>query len=105
MDVALLNLRRELEKQYPGKVDYYELPVGTLMKKPKQKVIDGTPTPPPPGVGEPIPNYIDKTTTDLAPALRQAENLILYGPPGTSKTYQIQQRMEGAKANLKATAS
>ena len=98
MDAALLNLRRELEKQYPGKVDYYSRPVGTLMNMPKPKEDDEEPTTPP-HVDEPIPNYIDKTTTDLAPALRQAENLILYGPPGTSKTYQIQQRMEEARAN------
>lgn len=93
MDAALMNLRRELEKQYPGKVDYYSRPVGTLMDMPKPKVDDEDPITP-----EPSPNYIDKTTTVPAPALRQTENLILYGPPGTSKTHQMQQRMEEAKA-------
>ena len=33
MDTALLDLRKCLEVQHPGVVDYYELPVGTLIKQ------------------------------------------------------------------------
>ena len=33
MDTALQDLRKRLEVQHPGTVDYYELPVGTLIKQ------------------------------------------------------------------------
>jgi 5-methylcytosine-specific restriction enzyme B len=100
MDTALQDLRKRLEVLHPGAVDYYELPVGTLMKQ--QGVHPGTG-----GDGErsdpvPLPKHEPdleddvEAATNAKPTLRLADNLILYGPPGTGKTYEIQARMKAA---------
>lgn len=102
MDTALHDLRKRLEAQHPGQVDYYELPVGTLLKS--QPV---TPIPAAGGaviapastthaVKEPDPEYDVDVVTNAKPSLRMADNLILYGPPGTGKTYEMQARRKAA---------
>lgn len=106
MDKALLDLRKRLDVQYPGIVDYYELPVGTLVKQPgtysskvaeaatsaKGDVTSATPM----SAEEPDPEYDVEAATNAKPTLRLADNLILYGPPGTGKTYEMQARMRAA---------
>jgi len=105
LDAALLDLRKRLEVQHPGEVvDYYEPPVGTLIKQapaptptvaatPTQGTGTGTL-----GVSEPEADYgVEKDAGEGAtPTLRKADNLILYGPPGTGKTYQMQLLMDAA---------
>lgn len=106
LDAALLDLRRRLELQHPGVVDYYVQPVGTLIRQP-----DGLPGKPAEALGaspeagavtaallvaEPDPEYDIETATNATPKLRMADNLILFGPPGTSKTYEMQARMKAA---------
>jgi 5-methylcytosine-specific restriction protein B len=106
MDAALLDLRKRLEIQHPGVVDYYVQPVGTLIKKPTTK-----PAASPNGVSdeygvtgarpelpayEPDPEYELEAATNAKPTLRQADNLILFGPPGTGKTFEMQARMKEA---------
>lgn len=106
MDAALLDLRKRLELQHPGAVDYYELPVGTLIKEEATQPTKGA-------AGsfdkdrdarrtaalsahEPDPEYDIETATNAKPTLRLADNLILFGPPGTSKTFEMQRRMKAA---------
>lgn len=106
MDAALNDLRKRLEVQYPGSVDYYELPVGTLMKqlsvspaKVSEKAVSGdseTTSCAPLSMSEPDPEYDIEAATNAKPTLRLADNLILYGPPGTGKTYEMQARMQAA---------
>ena len=106
MDIALQDLRKRLEVQHPGSVDYYELPVGTLIKQQgvhPGKVADkaaGSPgetaDPAPLAAHEPDPEYDVEVATNAKPTLRLADNLILYGPPGTGKTYEMQARMKEA---------
>lgn len=106
MDSALQDLRKRLEVQYPDSVDYYELPVGTLIKqqgvhpgKVGDKAAgypDETPDPAPLSAHEPDPEYDVEAATNAKPTLRLADNLILYGPPGTGKTYEMQARMKVA---------
>jgi 5-methylcytosine-specific restriction protein B len=102
LDAALLELRQRLEVQYPGQVDHYKRPVGTLISAPK----------PPQEPGDVPLAATDSAVDDVdeneamvlgdeagpptAPVLRQTDNLILYGPPGTGKTYEMQQRMQAA---------
>ncbi len=106
MDTALQDLRKRLELQHPGAVDYYEEPVGTLVKQ--QGVHPGkVPTTAESSVNvalvpatlsahEPDPEYDVEVATNAKPTLRLADNLILYGPPGTGKTYEMQARMKAA---------
>lgn len=106
MDTALLDLRKRLEIQHPGAVDYYELPVGTLIKqqgvhlgKVMEKTAngDGVATESVPlSVHEPDPEYDLEAATNGKPILRLADNLILFGPPGTGKTFEMQARMKAA---------
>lgn len=106
MDTALLDLRKRLEIQHPGAVDYYELPVGTLIKqqgvhpgKMMEKTAngDGVATESVPlSVHEPDPEYDLEAATNAKPILRLADNLILFGPPGTGKTFEMQARMKAA---------
>lgn len=95
MDIALLALRQRLETRFPGEVDHYEMPVGTLITPPNvapQQVV----------VSEPSPSYEARadlereSETTATPVLRMADNLILYGPPGTGKTYEMQAQMKAA---------
>jgi 5-methylcytosine-specific restriction protein B len=103
LDAALLDLRKRLEAQHPGQVvDYYELPVGTLIKQQGvhpmkattqgaslgSTVILGAPQ----SVQEPEADY--DVDAGAIPTLRTSDNLILYGPPGTGKTYEMQRRMQ-----------
>ena len=108
MDTALQDLRKRLETQYPGEVDYYAQPVGTLVKQPgalpekvtaKGAIDDGsatTATPLSAHEPDPDPEYDVETATNAKPTLRMADNLILFGPPGTGKTYEMQARMKAA---------
>ena len=106
MDTALQDLRKRLETQHPGEVDYYEQPVGTLVKQQgvhpgkvtaKATSDDGVATETAPlSAPEPDPEYDVETATNAKPTLRMADNLILYGPPGTGKTYEMQARMKAA---------
>lgn len=106
MDAALQDLRRRLEVQHPGVVDYYDQPVGTLAKQqgaPQAKASDNITTgsavatsPARWPAREPVPAYDIDAVTNNKPSLRLADNLILYGPPGTSKTYEMQARMKAA---------
>lgn len=106
MDAALLELRNRLELQHPGAVDYYALPVGTLIKEEATqpgKGSDGTASKDGVAMGsaalsahEPDPEYDIETATNAKPMLRQADNLILFGPPGTGKTFEMQARMKAA---------
>lgn len=106
MDAALLELRKRLEIQYPGVVDYYTQPVGTLLKQEiiqPDKVKDGqaeNEEVPKDSDGltvrEPDPEYDVEDATNAKPTLRLADNLILFGPPGTGKTFEMQVRMKAA---------
>lgn len=106
MDRALHDLRKRLEIQYPGAVDYYEPPVGTLIKqqgdnfgKVSEKPANGngeTIAQVPLSSREPDPEYDVETATNTKPTLRLADNVILFGPPGTGKTYEMQGRMKAA---------
>lgn len=106
LDMALLGLRKRLEAQYPGEVDYYTGPVGTLAKQQYEQTGevplkasrgDGIPT----GTSqlstaEPDSVYDIETAINAKPRLRVADNLILFGPPGTGKTYAMQAQMKAA---------
>lgn len=106
MDVALQDLRKRLEVQYPDVVDYYKQPVGTLIKQ--QAAHPGSVSANPASndgqlaesvqlaVCEPDPEYDVEAATNAKPTLRIADNLILFGPPGTGKTYEMQARMREA---------
>jgi 5-methylcytosine-specific restriction protein B len=106
MDTALHDLRKRLEVQHPGTVDYYELPVGTLVKqqgvqpgKVSKKAVVGdgeTAGAAPLFAHEPDPEYDVESATNAKPTLRLADNLVLFGPPGTGKTYEMQVRMKAA---------
>lgn len=106
LDAVLLKLRKRLEAEHGQEIDYYLPPVGTLIKQeaepPPKSVQAGNQAVPGPGggdaaasVGEPEAVYV----TEAAPSLRVAENLILFGPPGTGKTFAMQERMKAAFDN------
>jgi len=105
LDAVLLKLRKRLETEYGQEIDYYLLPVGTLIKqdavgppKPVQQdvgaaaAVDGSNML---VAGEPEAVYAPESP----PTLRIAENLILFGPPGTGKTFEMQARMKAAFDN------
>lgn len=106
LDMALQDLRKRLEVHHPGAVDYYEQPVGTLIKQQdassanltaKATSGNGVATKTAPLLAhEPDPEYNVETATNAKPTLRMADNLILFGPPGTGKTYEMQIRMKAA---------
>lgn len=105
MDAALLELRKRLEMKYPGEVDYYELPVGTLIKqqgahptKAATQVASEGGTMPTASLAlsEPDVDYGLEVVINARPTLRLADNLILFGPPGTGKTFEMQERMKAA---------
>jgi len=109
LDAALLDLRKRLERLYPGKVDYYAPPVGTLIKQQDAPAGDKQGITPTSGedlsdlsqlsVQESNPGYDAEVAPNAKPTLRLADNLILYGPPGTGKTYEMQARMQEAFDN------
>lgn len=97
LDGALFDLRRRLEAQHAQEFDYYCLPVGTLMKQEKGAeygVVDNG------KVAEVIEEkeseYDSEADINAVPELRLADNLILFGPPGTGKTFLMQKRMREA---------
>jgi 5-methylcytosine-specific restriction enzyme B len=106
LDMALHELRKRLDVQYPGQVDYYVPPVGTLIK---QQVTEKAKLPAS-STGHDAPaksaatNFVSETSNEYdvesignaKPTLRFADNLILFGPPGTGKTYAMQLRMRAA---------
>src|SRR5262249_9820462 len=100
-DMALLDLRKRLEAQYPGQVDYYEKPVGTLIKQADAEPTSGAKPQTSDGTGsrsaakEPQGDY-DAESASIVSVQRIADNVILYGPPGTGKTYQMQARRQAA---------
>ena len=92
LDAALLELRKRLEMQHPGQVDYYQDPVGTLIKEQAAKTDDVALAP-----EATTPSDEDSLVQALTtPARRTVENLILFGPPGTGKTFEMQARMKDA---------
>jgi 5-methylcytosine-specific restriction protein B len=96
MDTALLELRKRLETDYPGVVDHYALPVGTLVKGAIANsaiLSNAAAIPAAVNVTEPI---ADDEENAEPPNLRSADNLIFYGPPGTGKTHAMQARMKEA---------
>lgn len=107
LDAVLLKLRKRLETEHGQELDYYLPPVGTLIKqdasepaKPDPQGSGAAAAAPSGGpntgaVGEPEVSY----APDVAPTLRTAENLILFGPPGTGKTFEMQARMKAAFDN------
>jgi 5-methylcytosine-specific restriction protein B len=104
LDAALLTVRERLETKYPGQVDYYVPPVGTLIKDSPTGPNDAaevrgsrseTASPVAQGASDPDYDPVETAT----PTLRFADNLILYGPPGTGKTFAMQQRMKKAFEN------
>ncbi len=98
LDAALLTLRERLETQYPGKVDYYAPPVGSLMPESN----DDVPAPVAPtsavlGSSVVVGEVVKAEEHEGAlPSLRKADNLILYGPPGTGKTFEMERRKQSA---------
>lgn len=106
MDAVLRDLRKRLEVQHPGVVDYYAQPVGTLIKSQvadpgkaitKATTSSGLPQESAPlSAQEPDAEYDVEAATNAKPTLRRADNLILFGPPGTGKTHEMQARMKAA---------
>lgn len=107
MDAACRTCAERLEVQHPGEADYYEVPVGTLIKQQgvhpgkvsdtaaeqRRRCRPGLPRSPHMSQTR---KYDAETATNAKPTLRLADNLILYGPPGTGKTYEMQARMKAA---------
>jgi 5-methylcytosine-specific restriction protein B len=104
MDAALFELRNRLERQYPGQVDHYEMPVGTLIKQEavpskgsvEEALTSGGLAAGMQSVEEDAADYDRGAVTRATPTPRVATNLILYGPPGTGKTHDLQDRMKAA---------
>lgn len=104
LDKVLLDLRHRLETQFPDQVDYYKLPVGTLIKRDAQlKTFEGAEARTDiladdtqgKDLMEPESEYTEGVMNDK-PKLRTADNLILFGPPGTGKTHRMQAMIKSA---------
>lgn len=79
MDRALLEIRHEQEeKQHTQQLDFYVPPLSSIWQKTTQPVEQPT-------VIEPIDNALTQ------PEIMEPLNLILFGPPGTGKTYELNQ--------------
>jgi 5-methylcytosine-specific restriction protein B len=100
LDASLLELRKRLEMQHGNNVDYYELPVGTLIRQQDDDPKSSESSAADAGSTQVLPESEGGSDydadTDTPPKLRTADNLILYGPPGTGKTYEMQARMKVA---------
>ncbi|MEX1826851.1 McrB family protein [Luteibacter sp. CQ10] len=91
MDRALLEVRKGLEARHPEGVDYYLEPVGTLIRPPRTfkaavSIHD-----------EQAPPISNEETDEAArpeAVVRSwaPENIVLFGPPGTGKTYELERR-------------
>jgi 5-methylcytosine-specific restriction protein B len=100
LDAALYELRKRLEALHPGQVDYYTPPVGTLLKQqgvpPSGDGSEGVAAEASTPTDESDAEDDVETAANAKPTLRTADNLILFGPPGTGKTYEMQARMKAA---------
>jgi len=91
MDKGLLEVRQRLEHDFPTGVDYYLEPVGTLIPLPKEgkaaTVIQADD--PAPITGAEVDEAVvsQDTPSQIAP-----ENIVLFGPPGTGKTFELERR-------------
>jgi 5-methylcytosine-specific restriction enzyme B len=104
LDSALHDLRSRLEAQHPGGVDYYLPPVGTLI--PEKSTTKAETAPPQlaqvsmgfsTAVKQPAEQEASlESVTEAKATLRTPDNLILFGPPGTGKTYLMQSLMKAA---------
>jgi 5-methylcytosine-specific restriction protein B len=91
MDKGLLDVRKRLEHEFPDGVDYYLEPVGTLIPPPKPDKSAATAQ-----VDEPAPitgEEVDEAATPGdGPSRIAPENIVLFGPPGTGKTFELERR-------------
>ncbi|WP_287758923.1 AAA family ATPase, partial [Burkholderia sp.] len=94
-DTALLDLRNKLEIQFPGSVDYYVAPVGTLLKE-KTNLQEPQTSNVHNFEAKDDPEIDVEESDDTPPPLRVSDNVIFYGPPGTGKTHRMQDRMREA---------
>lgn len=94
LDAALLELRQRLEAKHGQKIDHYFEPVATLMKDVDDdnsstaglQQMGDRPLSNIAGIQEDAALYPDESEV---PVLRLADNLILFGPPGTGKTHRM----------------
>ena len=91
LDRALLTAREKLELEYGQPIDHYEEPVATLVDEPDAKEVDG------PAAPLPSTDENSESVTIRDDSFRRPENRILYGPPGTSKTYLLTKRRDEAR--------
>lgn len=95
LDEALLELRRRLEAENPGRpLDFYEAPLESVWREPSTE---------PEGEDEGAHEPDVETAEESEPAVPAREvrsdalkprNLILYGPPGTGKTHWLRKTCE-----------
>jgi len=88
MDKGLLEVRRRLEAERPEGVDYYLEPFGFLIPPPKKETKAAIqPDEPAPITGSDVDDAIEPSA---APRRFVPENVVLFGPPGTGKTYELE---------------
>lgn len=91
MDKGLLDVRERLEHEFPDGVDYYLEPVGTLIPPQKLGKLAAAVQ-----ADEPAPitgiETDDAAVSGDAPKQIAPENIVLFGPPGTGKTFELEKR-------------